>query len=192
MRNMGVGDDNSRVDRESFAAHKVGHARFEPMGVWSRYELGIAFGLGHGFCAIRRVRFWRLPSPSVSAASRLHSDDEHVRPLVADQCGFTVIQRPASVPDSKFVRLTKPRTPASAGRFPRQTSALILRSEAKPRVSKYAPLGSACSARTGASFEAAPRRFRTRGKLGEFNPQNFRIRTLGLLATSRRGVKFAL
>ena len=61
MRNLGVGDDNARVDRESFAAHKVGHARFEPMGVWSRYELGVAFGLGRGFCAIRRVRFWRLP-----------------------------------------------------------------------------------------------------------------------------------
>ena len=157
-----------------------------------RYELGIAFGLGHGFCAISQGSLLETPFAFRERRFWLHSDDEHVRPLVADQCGFTVIQRPASVPDSKFVRLTKPRTPASAGRFPRQTSALILRSEAKPRVSKYAPLGSACSARTGASFEAAPRRFRTRGKLGEFNPQNFRIRTLGLLATSRRGVKFAL
>ncbi len=129
MRNMGVGDDNACVDRESFAAHKVGHSWFEPVGVWSRYELGVAFGLGRGFCALRRVRFWRPPFAFrdrriCDIARRLHSDDEHVRLLVADQCGFTAI--------SKFVRLTKPRTPTSAGRFPRRTSALILRSEAKP------------------------------------------------------------
>ncbi|HEY1885397.1 MAG TPA: hypothetical protein VGG86_04995, partial [Roseiarcus sp.] len=42
---------------------------------------------------------------------------------------------------------------------------LILRSEAKPRVSKDPPEGRAGSVRTGASFEAAPRRLRTRGRL---------------------------
>jgi hypothetical protein len=50
----------------------------------------------------------------------------------------------------------------SERRLTRRTHPLILRSEAKSRVSKDAPEGGARTARTGAAFEAASRRLRTR------------------------------
>jgi hypothetical protein len=54
------------------------------------------------------------------------------------------------------------RSIISERRLTWRTHPLILRSEAKSRVSKDAPEGGARTARTGAAFEAASRRLRTR------------------------------